>query len=141
VTRRYIVLLVPVLIALGCNRSSQTKEAVRQGIIDYLSTRSNLDVRSMQVDVTAVTFRQKEADATVSFRPKGGDAGAGMEMRYTLEQRGNKWVVKGRDKASGANPHGGMGQMPGAPPSGEMGGSKMPAGHPPIGGANPSPQK
>ncbi len=126
------------LAPVGCNRGGgiENKEAVRQGVVDYLSSRSNLNVASMNVDVTSVTFKGNEADATVSFAPKGaGGAGQGMSMRYTLERKGNRWVVKGRAD-SGKNAHGmggpggegAMPPMPGQnPPAGEL-----PPGHPPM---------
>ncbi len=145
----YLCVLPVFLLLLGCNRGNQTPEAVRQGVIDYLAKRSDLDMSSMQIDVTSVSFRQNEADATVSFRPKGSGAGSGMQMRYTLERQGNRWVVKGRGQsAAGAAPHGGNpGQMPGAPGgmqqpgSGPMGGA-LPPGHPPMSGSKPpEPQK
>ncbi len=108
---------------------------MRQGVIDYLSSKSDLNISQMQVDVSSVSFRQDEADVTVSFRPKGGSAEAGMQMRYTLERKGNRWVVKGK----GAGPHS---QMPGAAqgtgqPAGP--GDPLPPGHPPMGSA-PAPQ-
>lgn len=119
-------LLIPfVLLLAGCNRGLDTKEAVRQGVVDYLSARSNLNISSMSVDVVAVAFRGDEADATVSIRPKDGDAGSGMSMRYTLEKKGNRWVVKG--KGSG---HAGSGAAMGG---GGMGGA-MPPGHPAVPG-------
>jgi hypothetical protein len=97
------------------------KEAVRQAVIDYLAERSNLNVSSMNIEVTSVVFRGNEADATVSFQPKGGGA-QGMEMRYALEKEGNRWVVKGR--GAGHAGQGMEGGMPGA----------MPPGHPPMTG-------
>lgn len=123
----------------GCNRGIESKEAVRQGIIDHLSSRSGLDVKSMQIDVTSVSFRKDEADAVVSFRPKGAPSGnAGMQMNYTLERKGNRWVVKGR-RDSGMSPHGGMGNPPAGmmPPQGGMPPSvapnaAMPPNHPPM---------
>jgi len=75
----------------------------------------------MDVDVTSVNFKGEEAEATVAFRAKGSPAGSGLEMRYTLEQKSGKWVVKDKAEASG-NPHG-------APPAG-MG--APPPGHPPM---------
>ena len=130
---------VPVLLAAllvwGCSRGVETKEAIRQGVIEHLSTRKSLSVALMQIDVVSVNFRQNEADAKVSIRPKnGGDA---MQMPYTLERVGNRWKVKARPEA-GANPHGGnMMQMPAMPeqPSGSGG---MPPGHPQIGKGAPS---
>src|SRR2546427_12225673 len=60
---------------------------------------------SMDVDVTSIAFKGKEADATVSFRPKGSGPGSGLQMRYTLEQKSGKWVVKEKSQAGGS-PHG-----------------------------------
>ena len=126
---RCIFLLALSLSFLACNRGVQTEAAVRQGVIDYLSSKSDLNISQMQVDVTSVSFRQNEADATVSFRPKGGAPGSGMQMRYTLERQGSRWVVKGRGQGqAGASPHG---QMPHS-------GSEMPPGHPPAGGGSSS---
>jgi hypothetical protein len=130
---RFSPILLALLALAGCNRGIDNKEAVRQGVIDYLSARSNLNIASMDVDVTSVSFRQNEADATVSFSPKGGGAvNQGMTMRYTLEKKGNRWVVKSRAD-SGQDPHGGAMPegmpAPGAPPAG---GSELPPGHPPV---------
>ena len=118
---------------------------MRQGVIDYLSQRTDLNMKMMQVDVTSVSFRQDEADATVSFRPKGA-AGGGMQMRYTLERQGGRWVVKGKGRpGAGQEPHGkmpaggmpGAGQSPhgGAMPGGMPGGTPnpdLPPGHPAV---------
>jgi len=93
--------------------------------MDYLSARRDLNLSQMQVEIASVSFRENEADVTVSFRPKGGDASSGMRLQYTLERKGNRWAVKGK----GTGPHG---HMPAAMPGGQM-----PAGHPPIG---PGPQ-
>jgi hypothetical protein len=115
---------------VACSRNIQNEAAVRQGVIDYLSSKSDLNLSQMQVDVSSISFRQNEADATVSFRPKGGSAEAGMQMRYTLERKGNRWVVKGK----GAGPH--AQQVPGQPAGP---GRELPPGHPPMGSA-PAPQ-
>ena len=115
---------------VSCSRGIETKEAVRQGIIDHLSTRTGLDVSAMQIDVTSVSFRKDEADATVAFRAKGSNVqSAGMTMSYTLERKGNRWVVKGRRDASGS-PHGAGGDMPMGKPADPN--SPLPPGHPPT---------
>src|SRR6185312_2521528 len=50
----------------------------------------------------AVSFPKDEADATVHFQAKGTtDPGAGMQMKYVLEQKGDDWVVKGRSDMGG----------------------------------------
>jgi hypothetical protein len=101
--------------------------------MDYLAARSDLDLGAIQVDVTSVQFRQNEADATVAFRPKGGAAGSGMEMRYTLEKKGGRWVVKGKGQApAGAAPHGAQAE------TGKSPAPAMPPGHPPLGPVKPA---
>jgi hypothetical protein len=122
---------------LGCNKGNvDTKEAVRQGVIDYLAGRSNLNVSSMNVEVTSVTFKENEANATVTFAPKGGATGQPISIPYALERKGNRWVVKARPTGQslhgvappGENPHGAM-----PPAGGEMpGGGAMPPGHPAV---------
>jgi hypothetical protein len=121
----------------GCNRAGNPEEAVRQGVIDYLAKRANLNVAAMNVAVTSVIFRQNEADAVVAITAKGGNAGQGMSMKYTLERKGDRWVVKDKAEAggsphsaAGANPHGGA-----APP---MEGA-LPPGHPAVDSTKPKP--
>jgi hypothetical protein len=116
--------LAALVLLAACGRRIDTSEAVRQGVLDYLATRSNLNIAAMNVDVTAVSFRQDEADATVSFTAKGSPVGKGMAIRYTLMRKGGKWVVKDKPE-SGANPHG----TPGSGPAGAAEGA-LPPGHP-----------
>jgi hypothetical protein len=110
----------------GCSRAVESKEAVRQAVLDHLAKRADLNLGSMQVDVVAVSFRQNEADATVSFRAKGARDGPSMSMRYTLEKRTGGWIVKGRSEAG--TPHGTAGQTTGG----------LPPGHPQVGGKRAS---
>ena len=120
-----ICFLLLVILLSGCNRAAPpTKDAVRQGVIEHLGAKSGLDLSSMDIEVASVSFRSKDADALISFRPKGSsDPSSGMQMKYTLEAKKGKWVVKGRPE-SGASPHGSA-----APQDGS---SRLPAGHPPI---------
>jgi hypothetical protein len=123
------------LILTGCAQAPQNKDAVRKGVVDHLTkSSSGLDLASMDVEVTAVTFHDKQANATVTFRPKANPQ-QGMTMNYTLESEGKNWVVKKKAGAGGhegaaapegaaENPHG-----QGAPPSGDL-----PPGHPPVPG-------
>lgn len=118
-------MLAAVLLS-ACSRDIQNTDAVRQAVVDYLRARTaqtGLDVDLMQVDVTSVAFEHDQASATVFFRPKAG--GSGMQMNYTLERNGDKWVVRGRTE-SVINPHGAQG-LP-----------ALPQGHPPIGAAQPT---
>ena len=110
----------------GCNRGAHDKEAIRQGVLDHLAG-VQLNVASMNVEVTSFQIDGNQAQATVSFSPKGGSAAQGMSMQYRLEQKGGRWAVVGR-KDAGASPHGG-GAMPPAAPGAENphGGGKMPS--------------
>jgi hypothetical protein len=105
----------------GCSRNIQNQESIRKGVMEHLTKKAGLDVNSMDIEIASVTFRKDEADAVVSFRPKGSsDPGAGMKMNYTLERKGDQWVVKGRGgmgaSKNGGNPHG-AGMPSGMPPA------------------------
>ncbi len=123
-----LAVVVGLLALCACSRNIDNQEAVRQAVLDYLAKRS-FNVSSMQVDVVSVSFRQNEADATVSFRPKdaqSGQTGAGMTMNYTLTKQGNAWVVKGRTGAQTPEHATESGTTP-----------NMPPGHPQV--ATPAP--
>ena len=136
---RFTSVLVLLAALTACNRGNQSKEAVRQGVIDYLSGKTSslaLNMAAMDVQVTNVTFNGDQADAAVSITPKG-TPGGGMNMNYHLEQQSGKWVVKGRQDAGGS-PHGG-----GAIPSTAAPGAENPHGGTPPGAASgkmPSPE-
>ncbi|MFN7992933.1 MAG: hypothetical protein U0Q18_05005 [Bryobacteraceae bacterium] len=132
---RKLLCVLAFCVLAGCSRDIRNENAVRQGVIDYLAGRPGLNVASMNVSVSSVVFRKDEADATVSFSPKGSSAAGGMTMHYVLERKGDRWVVKGRGDggqnahgAAGANPHGGGMTMPGDPGAAPSG--QMPPGHP-----------
>ena len=117
--------IIPLLIALAlsaCNRAPESKEAVREGIIEHLNKNSGLDVKSMDVIIENVRFEGSRATAMVSFKPKSSPD-AGMSMNYTLERSGPKWVVQ---KAASGGHGGGMT----APPATDSG--ALPPGHPPV---------
>ena len=142
----------------GCSRHNiDTLDAVKQGVIRDIS--KNVNVAAMDVNVVSVSFRDKEADAVVSFAPKGGTAAQGLTMNYTLERRENEWHIKSRaqselqkhaaqaqqtpaDGGAGAIqplPGAAQGQLPpGHPPlsgggaGSASGGQQLPPGHPPL---------
>jgi hypothetical protein len=126
-------LLMSLLFLGACSKPASNKDAVQQGLMEYLKTRAGISIDTMDVTVTSVTFRGDEADATVSFAAKGSkDHSGAMNMNYVLENKGGKWVVKGR---SGTSQHGG--DPSGMPPSGmpkDMPKQipQMPPGHPPT---------
>ncbi|MBK5294070.1 MAG: hypothetical protein JJE04_20635 [Acidobacteriia bacterium] len=128
-------LLALTLLALlcSCSKSLDNKDAIRQSVIDHLSSRKglDLDLKAMDVDVTSINFRANEADAVVNFRPKGAAGAAGMEMKYTLERKGDRWAVKSKAEAGG-NPH--AAPSPGGMSGDGAGGGAgaLPPGHPPM---------
>ena len=114
------------LVLCACHRDIQNTEAVRQGMMKYLSKRT--DLSAMDVSIASVSFRGDEADAMVHFQSRNSNApGTGLDMGYVLERHGNEWVVKGHKggTAGGANPHGSMG-------GGGMSPGQLPPGHPAI---------
>ena len=147
-----LALCLSIVWLIGCSKSIDNKEAVRQAVVNYLAKRP--DFLAMDVTVTSVSFRQNDATADVHFQAKGNDApGAGMNLQYVLTRQGNQWVVKGR--AGSGNPHtgmpqgapqGGLGAAPGSigampqtlppghpsVPNGSAAGGELPPGHPSV---------
>lgn len=123
-----LLLLVLIGILSSCSKAPQSKDAIRQAVLDHLGKRADMLAASMNIEVVSVSFRDKEADAVVSVSPKEG--GSGIQMTYSLAAEGNKWVVKKSGAPTSANPHDGM---PAGPSSGGL-----PAGHPPVGGGGGS---
>jgi hypothetical protein len=141
----------------GCKKDIQSTEAVRQGVLSYLSKRPGL--LDMDVSIAAVSFRQNEATADVHFQAKGNSSpGAGMNMQYVLERKDDQWVVKSKMGANAShgengppavNPAPGAGATPGPldgmpalPGSGGApagGAVSLPPGHPAIGGSQALP--
>ena len=116
-----VALGVAIALLGACKKDIQTKEAVRQGVMNYLSKRS--DLLAMDVNVTSVDFSKDEATATVRFQAKGNNTPAGgMTMQYVLERKSDQWVVKGRPGSG--SPHGGI-PPGGMPPGGMPRGSRI----------------
>lgn len=156
---RYVIRSLPIAAVLagivllaGCHKNIQNKDAVRQGVMSYLSKRS--DLLAMDVTVNSVAFHDDEATAEVHFQAKGNSSPtAGMTMQYVLERKDGQWVVKGRTGANAAHgesaaPRGaaaGQGSAPGPldgmPHTGLPGGAAgaLPPGHPAVGGSQALP--
>jgi len=133
-SRRLLLVPLAALWLASCAKDIQNSEAVRQGVLDYLKARAKetgLEMNSMDVKVTSVSFEKDVARASVSFIPKGMPSGAGMSMNYVLDRKGDKWAVRGR-QTNPASPHGVM-PSGGAPAEGQPApGGQLPAGHPPV---------
>jgi hypothetical protein len=139
-----------IVLLCGCAKDIHNQEAVRQGVMSYLSKRPGL--LAMDVSLTSVSFRQDEATAEVHFQAKGNSSpGAGMNMQYMLEHKDGQWVVKSRAGSnaahgagsSGVNSVPGQGTVPGAldgmpaiPQSGGGVSGALPPGHPSVSGGS-----
>jgi hypothetical protein len=114
---RKIALIAALSLLAACSKDIQNKDAVRGAVVDYLKERqakTGLNVDQVQVDVTTMTFSSTgdQVLANVMVTPKAG--GAGMQIPYTLDRKGSKWVVRARAE-NGENPHGAAG-LPALPP-------------------------
>ena len=111
-------LALAILFLAGCAKRNDTPEAIKKGVIRDIS--KSFNVANMDVIVDSVSFRDKEADATVTFALKGGNASQGMTMKYVMERHDDgEWYIKSRASSAGSG-------APGAP-------GAMPAGHPAMG--------
>ena len=130
-----VALCIAALLLAGCSKNIDTTDAVRDGIIKDISKK--VDVGTMDVTVDSVSFREKEADATVSFTPKGAPRSQAMVMSYALERKGDEWKIKSRSMLSRHDQvqpgqtsrppgHPGISATPGA-------GTPLPPGHPSTG--------
>ena len=125
------------LFLAACSKNIDTPEAVKEGVIKDIAKK--VDVQAMDVNVDSVSFREKEADAKVSFKPKGADRSQSITMNYSLERQGDEWRIKSRNmQAHEAQQPGVPGQTalpPGPPSAGAVPGGPLPPGHPSV---NPS---
>ena len=81
----HVILPIALAMLAGCTKNIQTNEAVKQGVVNHLAQNKGLQMASMDLEVTAVTFKDNTAEATVSFACAVGCNC--MQMRYTLERR------------------------------------------------------
>lgn len=115
----------------ACSKNIDNTESVKQGVLRDIP--KDVNVGAMDVNVVSVTFRGQEADAVVSFAPKGG--APMMSMNYTMERKGNEWHIKKRANGD-LQKHAGQ-AAGGAGSAGPIGGdsTQLPPGHPSTGGA------
>ena len=133
---KFLILPAIAFLALaGCaHRNTDNLEAVKQGVIRDIG--KNINVGAMDVNVVSVSFRGAEADAVVSFAPKGGTPAQGLTMNYTMERKDDGWHIKARaqsdlQKHAAQAPPGSM--QGGGMQGGGMEGGQMPPGHPSTG--------
>jgi hypothetical protein len=123
-------LCLAALLLAGCSKNIDTTEAVKDGIIKDIS--KTIDVGTMDITVDSVSFREKEADATVSYTPKGAPGAQAMVMSYALERQGDEWKIKSRSMLT---PHDQA--QPGK--AGLPGQTALPPGHPAVSAAPGAP--
>jgi hypothetical protein len=110
------------------SRKADDKEAIRLGVVNYLTSLKGLNIPNMDIAVTQFSVSGNQAQAQVEIRAKNGDASGGMmQLAYNLEKRGGQWVVVKSQPAGGTMQHPGPGEMP---PAGTT-----PPGHPSANGA------
>jgi hypothetical protein len=117
--------VIAALLLAGCAKKNDTPEAIKQGVLRDIS--KSFNVANMDVVVDSVSFRDKEADATVTYMLKGGSAAQGMTMKYVMERHDDgQWYIKSRASSAGAG---------GAEAGGDGAAGALPAGHPTTPGA------
>ena len=125
-------LFLLIVLLTSCRNGLQNKDKVQEAILTRLQKSAGLDLKTLDVTTTDVSFDKNLAYATVAFHPKGDpNVNGGMTMKYTLEERDGKWVVVkvGDSQGHGLSGHSGHGDT--APGS-------LPAGHPPVDSATPA---
>jgi hypothetical protein len=131
---RHAALLILIAGLAACHGANQSNEAVRQGVLDYLSQKVQLNLSAMDVKLDSVSFDGNKAKAAVSISLKGSTTSM-MSKQYELEQKDGKWVVTGRSGDAGHGATMPEGVMPGASP-----GPVAPGVENPHGGKMPSPE-
>jgi len=121
------------LFAVACKSKTDEKEAIRAGVIKHLAALNMLNLNNMDVKVTQTTVNGNQAQAQVEIRATGGDPSSNaMQIGYSLEKRGEEWVVLKSTGMSGGMQHPGPGE---GPPAGTTPGA-MPPGHPNVTGSS-----
>ncbi|MBZ5677483.1 MAG: hypothetical protein LAP61_24835 [Acidobacteriia bacterium] len=123
-------LIFTLLLAACARKNIENKDAIRQAVVEYLSARqaqTGLDMSTMDVNVLAMTFERDTARATVEFRVKNSEAG--MQLNYTLDRKGDKWVVQARQDTGQGH---GVVQPPSGTGDAPTGTGQLPPGHPSV---------
>jgi hypothetical protein len=138
VLRLFVLVVCLTLSLAACRRSIENQEQVRGDLMEYLSSKVGLDMKTLDVNVTKVNFVNHEAHATVSFHQKDDPSvNRGMVMMYTLTPKDGHWVVKSRADSQGRGFGGTSADQdlpPGHPPV-----QDLPPGHPSVDSVQPGP--
>ena len=79
------------IVTVGCKSKTDDRDAIRTGVIKYLTSLNMLNINAMDIKVTQATVKGNQAQAQVEIRAKSGDpAGSSMQLNYSLEKRGDE---------------------------------------------------
>ena len=124
------------LLLAGCSKNIDTPEAVKDGVLKDIAKK--VDLGSMDINVDSVSFREKEADAQVSFMPRGATRSQSITMNYVLERQGDEWHIKSRTMDMHGRQPGQTALPPGHPgvsngvSTAPNAGTPLPPGHPQL---------
>lgn len=156
-----VILLVGIITAAGCSKQQKpASDAIRDGIQQHLLSLNTVNLAAMDMKITDVAVNGNIAQAQVEYVPKTGAApGAAMRVSYSLEKRGEQWVVVKTNSFAGAINHPAPGTNPHAQPAqGSVHGnlpnfqdiisspppdanSTLPPGHPPVTTSSANPKQ
>lgn len=129
----FTILLGGLLLFTGaCKSKTDSKDAIRAGVLKHIASMQGLNVNNMDIIVTQATVNGNSAQANVDIRAKNGDPSApAMQLVYQMQKQGEEWVViKGQPTGGMAHPAPGEAPPPGTMPPGHPGtAGQAPAGH------------
>jgi hypothetical protein len=97
------VLGAALLFTAGCKAKPDEREALRLGVVRHLAAVQGLNMPNMEINIKQFSVNGDQATAQVEIRAKGAEAAAGsMQLAYSLEKRGDEWIVVKRAAAGGS---------------------------------------
>lgn len=102
-----VLLAVAFLSASGCQKAQKTdSESIREGIELHLNSLKTLNLSAMDMKIAETSLSGNTAAVLVEFSPKNGaPSGATMKVSYSLERRGDTWVVVRTNALGGGIDH------------------------------------
>jgi hypothetical protein len=148
----FVMTLLGIIATAGCTKQQKTaSDGIRDGIQQHLVSLNTVSLSAMDMKIIDVAVNGNTAQAQVEYVPKTGAApGAAMRVSYSLEKRGEQWVVVKTNSFAGAINHPAPGTNPHAQPEpGSVHGNlpnfndiissttpdangALPPGHPPV---------
>ncbi len=142
------ILFAAIVFPGGCTKQESDADLIRDGINQHLTSLKTINLDAMNINITSTSIQGNQAKVQVEFLPKAGaPAGASMQVAYSMEKQGAKWVVQNsqpmggmiQHPAPGENPHANAtsSSSPNSLPNfsdlvGSPSGSSLPPGHPPV---------